>query len=381
MMHRRRHFQYFITILLLWITASMPVSSTPTEDGEGCQQRYVFSWNHADTCHLAPRGGTSTGAPVSLDEEVSPQWLELQEEGLSDFERDRRAILAMAGPYRASFEFIETVGFAPRFEPAAPYKSWGTEYVYVVEDSGDFISLQHVMVMFSRRGDEISGPHVMKHWRQDWQYEKQTLLAYAGNGTWEKQTLDPGQAAGTWAQAVFQVDDSPRYESHGAWEHSDSFSSWRSALTWRPLPRRESTVRDDYTVLEGYNRHTILPTGWVQEEENLKLQLTSEGRKKGYLARELGNNRYERITGFDFSAGDRYWEETGPFWQIVRQGWADIIAGHDRIAVKEIHDGTHLFAALFGLAEDFQGGKLNEAQATEKVMVTLNRYFSAAESP
>lgn len=370
--------QQLISTPLLWLAVVMLATAATSEE---CSQRFVFSWNHTDTCHLSPRGGTSEGAPVTLDTEASPQWLELQAEEISDFERDRRAILAMAGPYRTSFEFIETVGFAPKFEPAAPYQSWGTEYVYVVADREDFISLQHVMVMFSRRGDELSGPQVMKHWRQDWQYEKESLLTYAGDNSWKKQALAPEQAAGSWAQAVYQVDDSPRYESHGRWQHTDSFSSWRSALTWRPLPRRESTVRDDYAVLEGYNRHTILPTGWVQEEENLKLKLTVDGQKDGYLARELGNNRYEHITGFDFSAGDRYWEETGPFWQIVRTSWANIITDHDRITVQEHHDDTPLFAALFELAEAYRTGELNETSAAEKVATTLKQYVSVKESP
>lgn len=361
---------------------AFPPAGAAASDGDTpCQHRFVFSWNHDQGCPPEPRGGTSTGVPVTLDRQPSPQWLALQEEGLSRFERDRRAILAMAGPYRASFEFIETLGFAPGFAPAAPYQSWGTEYIYVVEDRQDFISLQHVMVMFMQEGEEISGPHVMKHWRQDWQYEKPSLLAYAGNGIWRKQALSPKQAEGTWAQAVYQVDDSPRYESYGAWEHNGSFSSWRSALTWRPLPRRESSVRDDYAVLEGYNRHTILPAGWVQEEENLKLQLTPEGEKQGYLARELGNNRYQRIAGFDFSAGDEYWAATGPFWRIVRQRWAEIVAGSDGIAVNKEHGDTPLFMALFELAEGFQSGELDEAAAREKIDDTLGRYLLPAGRP
>ena len=63
---------------------------------------------------------------------------------LTRFERDRRAILAMQGPHRASFDFLEVAGFTSGFSPAAPYQSWGTEYVYLVVDEGDFISLQHI---------------------------------------------------------------------------------------------------------------------------------------------------------------------------------------------------------------------------------------------
>ena len=61
--------------------------------------------------------------------------------------------------------------------------------------------------------------------------------------------------------------------------------------------------------------HTLTPTGWVQEEENLKLVLDAQGQPDEdapYLARELGVARYEHVVGFDFSAGDRTDHETGP---------------------------------------------------------------------
>ncbi len=79
---------------------------------------------------MAPRGGTTEGPPVTLDPEVSAEWLAVREPGLSAQERDRRAILAMAGAYRTSFDFIETVGFVEGYTPPRPYQSWGTEYVY-----------------------------------------------------------------------------------------------------------------------------------------------------------------------------------------------------------------------------------------------------------
>ena len=61
--------------------------------------RYTFSWP-LDTEALKPRGGTTRGPAVVLDREPSPAWQALQQPGLSARERDRRAILAMAGTYR-----------------------------------------------------------------------------------------------------------------------------------------------------------------------------------------------------------------------------------------------------------------------------------------
>lgn len=236
----------------------------------------------------------------------------------------------MAGSYRASFEFLETVGFAAGFEPRRPYQSWTTEHIYVVADEEDFVSLQHIMVIRVRDAEgQMSEPMVMKHWRQDWRFEDRELLEFVGHRTWQTRRLPRDRARGTWSQAVFQVDDSPRYESFGRWTHEPHASTWEGSTTRRPLPRRESSVRDDYHTLEGTNRHTIIPTGWVHEQDNLKLALEPESANGSFaptdvLAREVGLNRYAAIAGYDFSEGDAYWSSTGDYWQAVRSRWDDI---------------------------------------------------------
>lgn len=350
-------------------------------DAADCPQtlRYTFSWSQENNCNFTARGGTSKGAPLTLDTAAHPGWLALQEPGLDKKEQDRRAILAMAGPYRTSFEFLETVGYTPAFERARPYQSWGTEYIHVVEDSADFISLQHIMVMFATSPEgELMGPFVQKHWRQDWQFQKPELLVYAGNSVWEHQKPASETVTGSWAQSVFQVDDSPRYEALGKWEHYPNFSTWISATTWRPLPRRETTVRSDYQVLEGTNRHTILHNGWVQEEENYKLQLDANGERAAgmpYLAKELGVNRYERITGFDWSAGDDYWKQTTPFWADVRTVWQEFFAARPQMVIKEEANGIPLFAQLFEQAEVLAEGEYDSVRTREVVRSILAAYI------
>lgn len=343
---------------------------------EHCNPRqYIFSWNMADKCLPTPRGGTSKGAAVKLDSSPSPQWQALQEPGLSKFEQDRRAILAMAGGYRTSFEFLETIGYAADYTLARPYQSWGTEYIYVVEDRGEFISLQHIMVMVFEQDDgKMSEPMVMKHWRQDWHYQDKTLLEFVGHDTWQTRTLSRQEVKGAWSQTVYQVDDSPRYASIGTWQHNDSFSAWQSGNTWRPLPRREDTVRDDYQVLEGFNRHVILPTGWVHEEDNLKRRLTKNSNQdeQTYVAKELGNNRYQRIQDFDWRAGDSYWKQTGSYWAIVRQAFARLADRHTRFTLKPEHDGIPLFMVLFQQADQFAKRDLKKPE--EAVAATLDDY-------
>lgn len=337
-------------------------------------RQFTYSWMFRPDSAMAPRGGTTTGADLTLVKTPSASWTALREAGLSGQERDRRAILAMAGPWRASFDFIETAGFVPGFEPARPYRSWGTEYVYVIEDRPDFVSLQHILVMFMK-GEEgaVQGPFVVKHWRQDWAFEASDFHEFEGNGRWTRTTLPATETEGTWVQTVWQVDDSPRYASIGSWSHEAGVSIWEGSQTLRPLPRREFSVRDDYHALRAVNRHIITPTGWVHEEANEKLVLDDDPH---VLAREAGLNRYERIADHDFSAGDAYWEKTGPFWSVVRQAWEEIWAEHDSFVFEANVDGN-LFTKLFQYA-DARGGDGFEAEAARAfVDETLAVHLSA----
>ena len=176
-------------------------------DAEICdskQEQYVFSWALSNVCDDKPRGGTSKGVDVKFDPELHSGWLNLQQASLTKFEQDRLAILAMAGPYRVDFNFLETVGFSAGYERDKPYHSWGTEFVYVVADEPEFISLQHVMVMYFNTEDGgVSDPMVMKHWRQDWTYQDEVILEYQGNNAWKKQAIPVNKQTGSWSQAVF----------------------------------------------------------------------------------------------------------------------------------------------------------------------------------
>jgi len=323
-------------------------------------RQFTFAWPFRDGDAMRPRGGTTEGPPVRLATEPSDEWRRLREPGLTDFERDRRAILAMAGGFRASFDFLEVMGFVPGFTPDRPYQSWGTELVRVLEDRGTFIRLQHVLVMTFRAPDGTTeGPVVVRHFRRDWRYEDPELLVYRGRNTWERVRRPRDAVRGTWTEAVFQVDDSPRYEAAGRWRHTPGVSSWESETTWRPLPRREFSVRRDYDVLVGVNRHTITPTGWVQLEDNRKIALAGIATPRAadpVLAEELGVNRYERVVGVDWSAGERYLERTEPFWAEVRAAWDEIVRTRKRFTLRAPPDRAQLFRALFAYADRLAGG-------------------------
>lgn len=319
--------------------------------------RYTFSWP-LDGTTLQPRGGTTKGPAVTLDTEPSPAWKALRTPGLSDFERDRRAILAMAGTYRVTFDFLEVVPFVKADKPNTPYQSWGTEKVYVDSDDGESISLVHILQMrIIQQDGSVSEPMVTKHWRQDWRYEPSHIVEYAGRDRWERRQLAAAEKEKSWTQAVYQVDESPRYASVGRWQHSASFSTWLSAATWRPLPRREWSVRDDYQVLIGTNRHTVEPAGWVQEENNLKTVLTDQRKidpVRPYVAREYGVARYERIREADFSAANQYYQRTKEFWDQVCDAWTDIFVNAGSATLRGPVDKLGLFRPLFARADEIE---------------------------
>jgi hypothetical protein len=319
--------------------------------------RYTFSWLIEGSA-LKPRGGTTRGVPVTVDTTESPAWKALREKDLTTLERDRRAILAMSGTYRVTFDFLETVPFAAGAKPRAPYQSWGTEKVYVDRNDGRFISLVHILEMRIVMPDgKVAEPMVTKHWRQDWVYEPKQIVEYKGGDRWERRELGTSGSAGAWSQSVYQVDESPRYASLGRWEHTASFSTWQSGDTWRPLPRREWSVRDDYQVLEGTNRHTVIPTGWIQEENNLKTVLSAQRRisdSTPFIAREYGVARYERIRDADFAAADRYYERTREFWDRVRDRWSRVFAEQGAVTLKGPVDKLGLFQPLFARAAEIE---------------------------
>lgn len=341
---------WLVTLLvsaLVWyggglLAQSAPPAPTPSP-------RYTFSWPLEMTA-VTPRGGTTQGPPVTMEVAPSLEWQSLHATGIDSVERDRRAILAMAGMYRTTFDFLEVLAFNSDAGVQPPYQSWGTEKVYVDSDTGRSISLVHILEMRILQNDgSISEPIVMKHWRQDWQYEPEAVIEYRGNATWRRRVLSPSERKGRWLQAVYQVDESPRYASLGAWQHTSTFSSWLSGDTWRPLPRREWSVRKDYDVLIGTNRHTVTATGWVQEENNLKTRL--DNGQSTYVAREYGVARYERIKGFSFAEADDYYNKTHSFWNQVRVAWSDWLKRDGAVRLRGHVDQLALFVPLFEHAE------------------------------
>ncbi|MDG1960079.1 MAG: hypothetical protein P8K76_08815 [Candidatus Binatia bacterium] len=356
------NFPRSIVPILLSCTFSFACAAQNARVPATADAPYIFAWPFIETSDMSPRGGTTRGEKVALQTAATTSWKAIQRTDATPLERDRAAILAMAGEYRVSFDFLETVVFEPPFEPAKPYRSWATEKVYIIEDRKDFISLQHILEMYVVDADgKRQGPFVQKHWRQDWAYQPANIYEYRGGELWARADLSAEEREGRWSQSVFQVDDSPRYAAVGQWQHTPSFSSWTSGPTLRPLPRRERSVRSDYDNLRAINRHTILPLGWVHEEDNLKT--AGSGDKEITRAREVGVNRYQPLAEFDFRAADEYWQATAPFWQDVRTSWTERFDKNSELQIRKKCDGTSAFMKFFEFAQKLQSDAPPSAEA------------------
>jgi hypothetical protein len=360
-----------LLVLSTLLGASLGAFGYDSESKQTSTERlYTFAWPYVEGDAMAPRGGTSKGASVVLSKAPIAAWRALQ--AAKDDDKDRAAILAMAGSFRASFDFIEVAGFGEHHSPQQPYQSWGTERVVVLEDAADFISLQHILVMKMVGADgKVMGPFVTKHWRQDWQRQPRTRFDYLGDHQWQGKAIEA--SPGSWSQCVYQVDDSPRYCGVGSWQHSANYSTWVGDEGARPLPRREWSVRQDYGLLVGTNRHTITPTGWIHEQQNNKVTNLNEHR---VLAREFGFNRYEAIDD-PLPEAEAYIRATEVLWKRVRSHWAALLGPGQRVRLKGAPDQAKLYEPLFAKAEALQ--KDAETPVSDATVQTLVADYLAPE--
>ena len=270
-------------------------------------------------------------------------------------EADRSAILAMLGDYDVSFDFNETVVLRAGYERQQGRRTGGHEAVMLVEDRGDRIAIQHVLVS--------DDGYVTKHWRQDWQWQAAQRFEFTEDQTWRVRKLDPSLRRGSWTQCVFEVSDAPRYCGTGKWVHDAlGIATWTSDPTFRPLPRREFTKRKDYNAILAINRHTVTPAGWTHEQDNTKV--IREGQKiTGEVVREFGFDNYVHAatTGDDvvnFKPAHDYWQATKEYWAQVRSIWDTYLVQGSGAHLKTELDGMAIIMPTFEQAEQAEAGKM-----------------------
>jgi len=252
-------------------------------------------------------------------------------------EMDIAAIKSMEGCYNVVFKYTET--FAPEvdYEKAYDYTSAGLEWAEIIEETDNKIVLQHILI--------VNDTTVIKHWRQDWTYEKQDRYDYDKDNRWTYERKDKKDIKGQWTQEVYQVDDSPRYSGSATWTHVDGLSSWFDRAN-SPLPRREYSKRNDYNVMVRGNRLKIVGENWVHEQDNDKV-IRKDGKEDVLLVQEKGFNTYTKRPNVDCKIGKDWWENNKEKWAIVRNVWEEIYNNHEAIVLNEKVDEKWLYQYLF----------------------------------
>lgn len=276
------------------------------------------------------------------------------------FEADRADILAMAGNFKVRFDMQESTPWKSDYEPRERKISGGHEVVKVIEDTGTKIILQHLLVVDTGKSDFI-----VKHWRQDWEYQPQKILAYTDRHRWEYQPISEGDRKGSWSQTVYQVDDSPRYAGLGKWETQGGVRRWHSDWTWRPLARRDAVRDPVYDRYYSINRHSPTPGGWIHFQDNTKMGPVDG--KLVPIVQEYVLNTYTRFDGYNVQAADDYWTKTQDYWAEVRKSWDKALASNNGVTVEEeAQTGTVISGELLEMGTKIADGEMDAASATAK---------------
>lgn len=255
---------------------------------------------------------------------------------------DQKAIKSMCGCYEVAFNFAETFNYGQdsTYIPSKTKHDNGLEWAQLVLDEDDKIVIQHLLIVGSE-----DNPYIVKHWRQDWQYENTAFYEYNHDNKWTYVTLPKEAVKGQWTQKVYQVDDSPRYEGSATWVHVDGKSFWENTTT-APLPRREYTQRSDYNVTLRGNRHEITKTGWIHDQDNAKV-LRKTDAEDVIIAEEKGLNNYVKVDDSKCKAAQEYWADNAEKWAIVRAKWDAVFARNTDLALAEKVDNKVLYKYLF----------------------------------
>lgn len=261
-------------------------------------------------------------------------------------EQDINAIKSMCGCYEVEFNFVETFQYSDdsTYVPSKTKHDKALEWVQLVEDNDNTIVMQHLLQV--GRPDK---PMIIKHWRQDWEFENTNFYIFNGDNNWIYKQLPADKVKGQWSQKVFQVDDSPRYEGSATWVHVDGKSYWENR-TPAPLPRREYTTRADYNLTVRGNRHEITKNGWIHDQDNDKV-IREAGKADVVLAQEKGYNVYKKVDDSRCKVAQDWWVEHTKKWTLVRDKWDNVFAQNTDLTLHEKVDNKQLYKYLF--SEDY----------------------------
>ncbi len=280
----------------------------------------------------------------------------------ASFEKDLEAIKKLTGCYHIDYEDTETFSPSSNYEFHERYKEKGLEWIFVEKQTEKEITLQHLLILPSGK--------IVKHWRQHWAYEDDTLYVYEGDNQWSYVKLE--ESIGRWTQATYQVDGGPRYECSAPWISWGEISYWECESP-SPLPRREFSVRSDYNILMRKNRHEITSFGHVHSHDGSKINRTSLGDM--IIAYEKGRNTYTRTEESVCAVAKEWWKKNERYWTRVHKAWDDIYAINKDFSIKKEVDGTTLMKTLFDLNDKSIKEEWDNFRIQKEVSAIIEGYF------
>ena len=251
--------------------------------------------------------------------------------GFAQLKEGKKNIDSLCGCFEVDFRYAETFSNDTTYELRKPAYSRGLEYVVPVVVGKNKMVLQHLLV--------INDTMVIKHWREDWEFEATSRLEYVGSKRWKKVAITNNETKNKWTQSVWEVDDAPRYQGTGEWVSANGKNYWEN-ITNAPLPRREYTKRSDYQILKRGNKILVDGKGWVHEQDNDKVALINGVEKT--IAQEKGYNSYVKTIENKCAVAANWWKANADFWNSIRTQWEEVIKVQSSIELKAMIDNKRL---------------------------------------
>ncbi|HEY0297994.1 MAG TPA: DUF6607 family protein [Arachidicoccus sp.] len=277
---------------------------------------------------------------------------------------EKKAIKDLCGCFAVRFNYAETfTGDTIHKKFAHPLDTNSVfEYEYPIEQSPKKVVIQHILI--------VPGYAVIKHWREDWEYEKKVLWKYDKDKVWTKIALNPSSVKGQWMQSVWEVDDAPRYQGSSEWIKTDRRLMWINTAD-APLPRREYTTRHDYNVMNRESRFAVSDSGYLYEEDNKKI-IRKDGAPDSLLAQEKGYNQYVHVPQSNCEKALAFWtKEKADFWKDVRANWEEKMNIGTEIKLKTKVNGKFLYEAL----DDVETKHLTGGDRKKAINDLINQYI------
>ncbi|TAG31372.1 MAG: hypothetical protein EAZ35_04085 [Sphingobacteriia bacterium] len=289
--------------------------------------------------------------------------------GFSQLKVGKDNIAKLCGCFEIDFKYVET--FSP--DTAYPFHkrehSRGTELVLPVANSNNKIVLQHLLI--------VNDSFIVKHWREDWEYQATDWLVYQGNKQWIKQPISASDSKAKWTQTVWEVDDAPRYQGTSAWINTKEKTYWENT-TNAPLPRREYTTRNDYQILKRGNHIAVSDKGWIHEQDNDKIAMVN-GKEK-IIAQEKGMNAYTKTTDNNCLAAKIWWEKNGAFWNNIRIRWEEVIKAKPTIILKSKFENKRLDEYFTNIFNQWTSKSISLEEAGIKAKTIIEKFVSTNEN-